>query len=268
MHKTTQNVGSFPIAEITKSKNFLKSYNEKSNYYLNNGDEFEVMLFNPTQDKYLAKIKINDKDISSSGIVINPGQRVFLERFIDEAKKFKFETYNVDDNSIQVQDAIKNNGDVKIEFYKEITYQPNYNLINVINTPNRYDHYPKWDITCGSSSIITDNSSSLYNGTLTSTANYTFVSGIHDFTNVSYTNTSIVSNETGRIEKGGESKQSFTNDNSNFNSFYNNIYVFKILPYSKKPIEVSEIRNYCSCCGIRIKSSNWKFCPKCGTKVE
>ena len=58
--------------------------------YLQNGQEFEIELYNPTSEVVMAKIEMNGKSISSSGIVLRPGERVFLERFLDNSNKFKF----------------------------------------------------------------------------------------------------------------------------------------------------------------------------------
>jgi rRNA maturation endonuclease Nob1 len=41
---------------------------------------------------------------------------------------------------------------------------------------------------------------------------------------------------------------------------------YKILPKSSKPVEVQEIRNYCTECGTKVKT-NYKFCPSCGNKI-
>ena len=106
-----------PQSFITKSKQRLKQ--QIDTVYLNNGDEFEIELFNPTQNKVLAKIEMNGNSIGN-GIILRPGERVFLERYLDEAKKFLFETYVVNGNNKEVQDAIENNGDVVIKFYNEI----------------------------------------------------------------------------------------------------------------------------------------------------
>jgi hypothetical protein len=89
-------------------------------YYLEKGQEFQIELFNPTSDVLLAKIILNGKAISQGGLVLNPGQRVFLDRYFDVAKKFLFDTYEVA-NTTEVKKAIENNGDIRIEFYKEIT---------------------------------------------------------------------------------------------------------------------------------------------------
>lgn len=110
-----------PTATIAVNKSRLKVYNKKGEmptYYLQKGQEFQIELFNPTTDNILAKIKLNGKIISQGGLVLRPGQRVFLERFLDVEKKFLFDTYEVA-NTAEVKEAIKSNGDFKVEFFKE-----------------------------------------------------------------------------------------------------------------------------------------------------
>ena len=110
-----------PQSFITRSKQRLKQHIDT--VYLNNGDEFEIELYNPTQNKVLAKIELNGKSIGN-GIVLRPGERVFLERYLDEAKKFLFETYVVNGNNKEVQESIAKNGDVVVKFYDEMTTYP------------------------------------------------------------------------------------------------------------------------------------------------
>jgi len=74
--------------------------------------------------------------------------------------------------------------------------------------------------------------------------------------------------ETGRVGKGESSDQSFGTSDLKFNIFTCNTYEYKILPNSQKPVEVAEIRNYCSECGFRIRKQNWKFCPSCGDTLN
>jgi rRNA maturation endonuclease Nob1 len=72
--------------------------------------------------------------------------------------------------------------------------------------------------------------------------------------------------ETGRVEKGDTSKQSFTNSYQDFK--YNTCHEigFKILPLSTKNKTTQDIRQYCTECGTKTKT-NFKFCPSCGNKL-
>ena len=90
---TTANTGTCGLS-ITTNRNRVKEYG--SNVYLRDGQKFEIELHNPHTCKVLAKIKLNGYYISTSGLVLNPGQRVFLERFIDKDESFIFSTYDVD----------------------------------------------------------------------------------------------------------------------------------------------------------------------------
>ena len=110
-----------PSANLTINKSRLPIYNKNAKmptYYLTKGQEFQIELFNPTADIILAKIKLNNKSISQGGLVLKPGERVFLERYLDVAKKFLFDTYEVSGGS-EAQKAIEQNGDFSVEFYKE-----------------------------------------------------------------------------------------------------------------------------------------------------
>ena len=107
-----------PTANVAIKKSRLKLYNKDSvepTYYLEDGSEFQIELFNPTTNTVLAKISIDGKAISQTGLVLRPGERVFLDRYLDVAKKFKFSTYTVN-NTNEVRQAISNNGELKVEF--------------------------------------------------------------------------------------------------------------------------------------------------------
>jgi hypothetical protein len=156
-----------PQSFITKSKQRLKQ--QIDTVYLNDGDEFEIELYNPTQNKVLAKIEMNGNSIGN-GIILRPGERIFLERYLDEAKKFLFETYVVNGNNDEVKQAIANNGDVVIKFYDEVrtsTYNVNSGTVT-INNPNL-----GWGLTTGSpyygnATFTTSGTNMIYNSTLTS----------------------------------------------------------------------------------------------------
>jgi uncharacterized paraquat-inducible protein A len=72
--------------------------------------------------------------------------------------------------------------------------------------------------------------------------------------------------ETGRIEKGSNSQQSFGYDHSNFNTFWTWITEWKILPISQKPIMREDIVLYCTGCQRKRRKDSDIFCPKCGKK--
>ncbi len=240
-----------PTAHIAVNRNRIKQYGNK--VYLKDRTHFEIELYNPKKSKVLAKIYIDDKLISSTGIVIKPGQRVYLERWIDEPKKFLFETYEAE-NTAESKEATSENGRVKVEFYDEFI-----RLTGGLNATWTYQ-YPSF----GGSTINTIYCS---NSNLTSDFSLNDVIGANSSI-VNYYSTPIAGSfETGRTEKGDSSNQQFNQDNSEYNFWVSETVFIRILPESRKPVDAHEIRNYCTDCGSRIKKVAWKFCPSCGTKI-
>ena len=218
-----------PEAWITKKQGRLKVYGP--NVFLKDGAYFEIELFNPTRSRVLAKIKVNGISISSGGIIVGPRQRVYLERFIDENCKFKFSVYEVEDTE-SVTDAIKNNGNIKVDFYSELAYhQPNFQGL-------AYNHL----------------ATSTYTNTVPSIN--------------CKTSTEIPVFETGKVEKGLKSNQTLKSGYGTFNAWPCSVYHYKILPESQKAVKYGEIRSYCTDCSTRIKKITWKFCPNCGTSTN
>ncbi len=223
-----------PSAWIASAKDngrkSLKKISGKDTVYLNDNEEFLIELFNPLKFCVLADIKLNGSSISTSGIVLNPGQRFYLDCFVDSNRKFVFKTYDVEDTS-EVMEAISNNGVLEVKFYKEtvrnLTYWPQRNwysgcYTNGIPTTNVY--YSNNTTICG------NNTSTLGDFTLTTSS---FSNS--DLTNCSSRSKSI---ETGRVESGDKSNQKFETVNMDFDSYSLSTTVVYMLPESRKPLEV------------------------------
>ena len=274
MKKTVTAVGTptMPHAYITKRKQRVKQFNQT--VYLQNGDEFEIELFNPTTTKVLAKIEINGNPIGGTGIVLRPGERVFLERYLNDAKKFLFETYKVSGKSLTVEQAIKNNGDVVVKFYGEYIQPFNNVFITNINTwkePYWYNTHTTSDTLTNDSSPYKLTTTSLYNTKSVTSDTLSFDSSeptkmkkLRSISKLSEDRPKEI--ETGRIEKGSNSNQSFTYDYTQFNSYHFVESVWKILPESQKPIMKEDLVLHCTECGRKRKKDTHKFCPHCGTK--
>lgn len=259
---------SAPQSFVTKGKHRLKQ--NIDTVYLNDGDEFEIELYNPTQSKVLAKITLDDKSIGN-GIVLRPGERIFLERYLDEARKFKFETYFVDGDNKEVETAIKNNGNLIVKFYQETTPVWNTGLWNTgTSTFATYPSTLTYTTNTGSGTYVNPNTTFTTSG----------ISGSGTI-NLGYVNTALLSNissytndtrkieksvETGRIEKGSISDQSFTYDNTSFNYMATWSNWWKIKPQSTKVLMKEDLVVYCTECGAKRKKDGHKFCPHCGTK--
>lgn len=265
-----------PSAYITVCKGRKKVID--NTVYLNNGQEFELELFNPTTDNLLVKIWINNKQMSSSGVVLRPGDRVFLERYIDIPKKFLFDTYEVNGNNESVQKAIEKNGLVKVQFFREdvsvgsthlytneLYFDFNYPFSDFLGVPNGNPILSNTTTTLGDNTTTYSRSSVHNIMNLTST-----VGTIVQPTTVPTGSNNLRSKkslETGRVEQGSNSDQTFTKVNKKFYMYPMNTIEYQIKPTSTQPINVRSLpKSYCTGCGKKTKPSN-KFCSNCGTKL-
>ena len=268
-----------PTAFVTKGRQRVKQFN--NSVYLKNGDEFEIELFNPTTSKVLAKISLNGKSLGS-GIILRPAERVFLERYFDEAKKFLFETYVVEGNNSEVEKAIRLNGVVEVEFYQEsspIVYNNPYTITytNTWNPPSQpgiyYHNTGGTTSKSGQASFTSDNAvKGVANGNSLDVQafNCSMSMDVQPLsTKISSMKRELKSvKETGRVEKGSVSDQSFVYDNTSFNSWVSWRSKWQILPDSERPKESHELKSFCPGCGAKQKRHTHKFCPICGTKYE
>jgi predicted RNA-binding Zn-ribbon protein involved in translation (DUF1610 family) len=245
MYQQNYNFGSKePSAFITVRKQRQKQNGK--NVYLHDRTEFEIELHNPTNDSILAKISLNGNRISNSGVVLKPGQRVFLERYLDEDRKFLFETYEVSDNKTN-QRAIENNGLVIVEFFNKMLFT-NYGHLGGYTYLNNQLLY-------GSGSGIVNGNPTIFNTT-----------GLGNSNIIGNTSTSDAKIETGRVEKGDKSDQEFGTSYEIFNTNVSWVKEWKILPFSAKDITTKDLIRKCSGCGTKVKD-NYKFCPQCGNQV-
>ena len=242
-----------PQAFVTKNKQRVKQF--EGQVYLNDGDEYQIELFNPQPNHILAKIKIDNDYLSGGGIVLRPGERVFLERFLDSNNKFVFRTYEVGKEAVNLG-AIDNNGYVEIQFFSEWKSNNGY-----------------WYGTTGSTTLVNSGTFTLNSG-ITYTTN-SFPSSLT--TNTSYlsstSNTLAGPNirstkiEAGTTEKGDISNQKFSQSNKEFYSYSFHNVAWRILPTSVKQYHKEELGVlYCGECGAKRKKDTHKFCPHCGTK--
>lgn len=265
MAKQIAQASAKPSAWIVSPNDKGRKSIKSGKVFLNDGDEFEIELFNPLTVSVLADIKLNGQSISKTGLVVKPGQRVYLDCFIDDKKKFKFSTYEIENSGVAL-DATQNNGLLEVFFYKEdvITldnWQRKFDRI-IVEKYYPYNPYP-WhnpytvyygttSPTIGGSCVTTNLNNSIIGTTTTSNAYYSS-------NNVNFSNTSnsinlsnlniagsnmtpINSIETGRVEKGEKSKQNFTEVDMDFEKHYIASTIIQILPESRKPAEVKDVK--------------------------
>ena len=245
LYQQNYNFGSKePSAFITVRKQRQKQNGK--NVYLHDRTEFEIELHNPTNDSILAKISLNGNRISNSGVVLKPGERVFLERYLDEDRKFLFETYEVSDSKTN-QRAIEYNGLVIVEFFNKMIFT-NYGHLGGYTYLNNQLLY-------GSGSGIVNGNPTIFNTT-----------GLGNSNIIGNTSTSDAKIETGRVEKGDKSDQEFGTSYEIFNTNVSWVKEWKILPFSAKDITTKDLVKRCGGCGTKVKD-NYKFCPQCGNQV-
>ena len=255
MKQSVWTTTSNPTAFITKRKQRIKQF--EGQVYLNNGDEYEIEIFNPQPNHILAKIKVDNTYLSGGGIVLRPGERVFLERFLDSNNKFVFRTYEVGKEAVNLG-AIDNNGYVEVQFFNEWKQSPTYwggnsntltlngNLTYTSGTPAYYS---------GTSFTTSGTTNTFYTNSLTST------------NTIAGPNIRSTKIETGTTEKGSSSNQKFTQSNKEFYSYSFHNVAWRILPTSTKQYHKEDLGVlYCGECGAKRKKDTHKFCPHCGTK--
>ena len=290
--------------KLAVNKSILKEYQtSKSNrtVYLKNGTEFQLQLFNPLTFNICADIYINDEKIPNS-LVIKPGQRVWLERYLDRAKKFLYETYEVENGNAAVEAAIKNNGLIKVKFYREDINKNTYKsqltttVSSNIDTFNWGD-FDDYQVYKGSpvnntelndlvsTSVTYDTSVKSFCQPTVSTALYNCTEMITEpLLNGSYSYATMRKDsaattlsasinydvrdtkETGRIQEGSKSNQLLHNCDMEFSNWSFKTEIIQILPESEKPYTVSDLqKQYCPECSRKVNHKH-KFCPYCGTK--
>lgn len=287
-----------PTAYLAVNNSRLKIYNKNSEmptYYLEGGQEFQIELFNPTQKTVLAKIILNGKAISQGGLVLRPGVRVFLDRYIDVAKKFLFDTYEVSGNNEEVKEAIAKNGDFKVQFFNEVEPRnhfpihilpqrqfggsfggPNYNQgincyynsttggsnLNASTTNIGSSNLSTSDFTYSTNSLGDYGTASLG---ITNTLSFSDDVKLSPLRSMSMKKSKSI--ETGRVEQGSQSNQKLKTVDLDFETYSFHTIEYKMLPISQKINEVGEIyiKRYCTNCGSKLSKGD-KFCSNCGRK--
>lgn len=286
-----------PGAWVCSPNNKGRKSIKNGNIYLDNDEQFIIELHNPLKECVLSDIRLNGQSIAETGLVLKPGQRIYLDCFVDDRKKFTFKTYEVE-GTVDNIEAIQNNGSMEVFFYKEdvvsIKNWPERFRGNVIREyyPVYYPHYypvypvyPSWPygtITTysGSGCITTSNSTGHSSGiTLTGlTTGTTYTNMNLNSSNCSYTSGVIgqsVDNfelneniETGRIEKGEKSDQKFVDVDMDFEKNYIHSIVYKLLPNSRKPIEFNSSNGELSINGNRQEAFEKQYIVEKKSVIE
>ena len=295
------------LAKVAVNKSLLKEYSNSSNeriVYMENGTEFQIQIFNPYSYTIGVSLCFNNNRKESNLLVLRPGERIWLDRYLDNEARLLFSTYEVG-NSQAVKEAIKDNGNLCIKFYKEqekINWNNTIFINNAINAEpwNHVDVYyknlPKSycntkledrsldfagdNINCYNATIdlcsAEINGAASVNTAASATTSCTYdassitsasTSNSYDNRDLSLSKTRSKSIETGRIEEGSHSNQKFENVYKDFEYWPFKTEYIKILPTSQKQINSNDLKKlYCHECGRKL-NKKYKFCPYCGTKL-
>ena len=243
-----------PGAWVVNSKDRGRKSIKGGKVYLTDYEEFEIELFNPLTECVLADIKLNGQSISKTGLVLKPGQRFYLDCFIDDKKKFVFNTYEVE-ATLESISAISNNGKLEVYFYKESVVSINnwrdrFNTVIIERYYTSYPTYPYWTTTPYYGSVIgttttgnniTYGTNVTLTGSSTSTGTYTLGNNLMSQLNTSNSIPITSSVETGRVERGSSSKQQFKEIDMEFDKYHISSTIIELLPESRKPETASEL---------------------------
>lgn len=297
--KAINNLRNQDFLKLAVNKSILKEYQTAKSdrtVYLKNGTEFQLQIFNPMPFNICADIYINDEKIPNS-LVIKPGQRVWLERYLDRAKKFLFETYEVENGNAAVEAAIKNNGLIQVKFYKEDINKNTYKDTLTTSVSSNLDAF-RWsdfndcqvyksarvssgnvndsfttytsDVTAKAFSQPTV-STVLYNSSLDMITEPLLSASCDSVQTTAATTISYDvrdTKETGRVQEGSKSNQLLHTCDMEFLNWSFRTETIQILPESEKPYTAADLQKvYCTECGRKLNPKH-KFCPYCGTRVE
>lgn len=205
--------------------------------FLDDGEQFEIELYNPTQNNVVALINLDGKPISEKGLLVKSGERIYLDCFIDEKKKFIFNTYEVSSDE-ELIGSISNNGLLEVNFFNEKIIELG-NLSQIRDSINHYYPYdnryrPNYQdkFWYGSPySNISNNSNLAYN------PSNGMLNNSISLTNENHTI------ETGQISKGDNSSQKFNEQDINVETKYVSRVLYKLLPNSRKLLTSDDVYN-------------------------
>lgn len=273
------------MAAIAVNKSLLKEYVSSEGprtVYLNDGDEFQIKLFNPENVRISAMIYIDGQYLGND-IILRPGENLWLERYLDKARKFRFETYEVESGNAAVEKAIRNNGEIEIRFFREKPRKTNpIQIVDLghvdlghsaylgergISTPIFQPLYSKGIVGSGTGDVCLND--------VTTVSTSATVSDFSFSTSASTASPQATldwvqpeTKETGRVSEGAYSNQRFMEVNVDVEEWAFHTEKIKILPRSRKPFTKNDLNKvFCANCGRKIKSK-FKFCPFCGAEQD
>jgi len=212
--------------------------------YLSNGTEFEIEFFNKSSKTVCPSITVNGEGFKRSPVIYN-GQKYVLKDFITIPRKLLFQTYMVDALDNEVQEAIKDNGIIRIKYYyeKEIKkHFPPKSLYSEYEADLPFGYRPRRE------SVHFQPKSS---------------KNAEDSVHFMPSNNNDYSREkpefeTGKIMKGSSSDIKYNSVKIDLDYSSSETQEIKILPLSKKPKTIN-----CNRCDV-VSNSEANYCSNCG----
>lgn len=159
-----------PTCDIMVNGQKRKLYGKKNNkVYLHNGDNFQLKVFNPLQERIAVSLKINGVNVDNDVLVINPGQEFVIERYIGTNRKLTFSSYEIDTTNMseerikEATKAIEKNGVLEIIFWNE--------KIAPTSPENNFKHTTRSFVSPGIYAQDLDNSFCFYSTSSTANMN-------------------------------------------------------------------------------------------------
>lgn len=280
-----------------------KKVKQENRVYLKNGQEFQIFLKNFRGIPVMVELTING-ETQEETIILDPNERLFLERYLSSNNKFKFNTYELSAGlkklieskvelgvitaRVYAVESVYSDRDVKITNIPNIQHvvdfknQPVYGTSG--GTGDFYGNTLNLNTLVTACSSLTTGSMGTYGANQTNmklaskskgieSINYSFAQDLDDIemdqANKILQETNAKA-EIGAIEKGAYSDQKFEGCPDFRKGRLLDTYTIHVYPVSVQASEEkksSKIEGavYCSVCGRKQKSGQ-KFCPSDGTE--
>ena len=217
-----------PRVFISVNNNRIKSYVEEGEIcvFLKDGTEFQLEFMNDSDCYIKADISINGK-YQFSSLVLRPHQHFYLDRFMDEKKKFKFNTFLTGNDDIEkLKKIIEQNGKIEVRFYKELEQNYTYTTCNPSWITTWWEHQVDTYYSNGS-----DDSGKLDINYYSANASLQSNDKIKSSIKTKALNPDKTEIETGRVESGDKSKQDFTSVSKQWDIFPVATFQYHIMPF-------------------------------------
>ena len=264
---------------------------QENRVYLKNGQQFQIFLKNFRGIPVLVELSINGETQEES-VILDPKERLFLERYLSSNNKFKFNTYEMSAGLKKLIESKVELGVVTVKVYtlqsvyadKEVKASPHVLHQVDFNSQPTYGTGDFLNTFVTACSNLTTGNMATYGTKCSSKSkgisspnklvNYSFSldqkSIDRELAEEVYEEETHTKAEIGAIEKGEYSDQKFEGCPDFRKGRFlesHTIHVYPVSAQSSQEKKSSKIEGavYCSVCGRKQKSGQ-KFCPADGTE--